>query len=286
MSSYDLSISDLVARTGVTDPTLRVWERRYGFPEPQRTRSGHRRYCEAQVEAVHRVLALRQSGLSLPAAIARAQAPQDPHSISLFAWLRSGRPELEPQVMRKPALIALSHAIEDETLARAEAQVMFACFQRESFYRGARERWRELSATARVAAVFADFEQARAHDPGLAGAEDAGPAEVPISRRQQLSREWAIVAYGGRSSICMVARELAASNPGAASAARVFELLWTVEPDAVRALARSCAVLLGRWLPELAASAEDQLAIDHPASPLEQTRLTTAVMNRVLATMV
>ena len=277
MSRFDLTIGDFVERTGVAEPTLRVWERRYGFPEPRRTASGHRRYSEADVDAVNRVLSLRQSGLSLPAAIARADVPQDPESISLFSSLRSRRPELEPRVIRKPALIALSHAIEDETLARADVRVMFACFQREAFYRSAQARWRELSAATRVVAVFADFEQPRSWG------QDAGPAEVPISRRQQLAREWAIVAYGSRSSICMVARELASSNADSASAARSFELIWTVEPEAVRALARTCVALAGRSLPDLAALAEDELAIDAATPPAEQTRLTVAVTNRVLS---
>lgn len=274
MSRFDLSIGDLVARTGVAEPTLRMWERRYDFPAPRRTESGHRRYSEEQAEQVERVLTLRRAGLSLPAAIARIQVPQDPDAISLFSSLRHLRPELQPQAVRKPPLLALSHAIENETLARAEARVMFACFQREAFYRSSQARWRELSAAARAAAVFADFELAR--QP-----EDA-PAEVPISLRQQIAREWAIVLYGGRSSICMVARELASSNVHAASAARAFELLWSVEPDAVRALARTCVVLMGVRMPELAAGAEEALALEAATVPIEQVRLTTAVVNRLL----
>jgi DICT domain-containing protein len=280
LSRFGLTIGDFVARTGVAEPTLRMWERRYGFPAPQRTESGHRRYSEGQAEVVDLVLVLRQSGLSLPAAIARAQRPPYPDAVSIFSSLRSQRPDLEVRVVRKPVLIALSRAIEDETLARAEAQVMFACFQRERFYRSSQVRWRELAGSARVAAVFADFGQAR--DGDEAG-EGHGPAEVPISRRQQVAREWSIVVYGGQSSICMAARELASSNVDAASATRAFELLWTVEPEAVRSLARACVPLVERALPELAARTEQQLAIDAATPAAEQVRLTTAVVNRVLS---
>lgn len=265
----------MVARTGVAEPTLRMWERRYGFPEPRRTQSGHRRYSQEQVDVVERVLVLRASGLSLPAAIARAQAPPDPDAISLFSTLRDLRPELEPRAVGKPVLIALSHAIEDEALARADARIMFACFQRERFYRSSQARWRELSAAARVAVVFADFAHVRA--------SEAEPAEVPIGRRQQISREWAIVLYGGRSSISMVGRELASSNVDALTRQRAFELLWTVEPEAVRALARVCTNVMRDRLPELAASAEEALGIDSTAVPAEQVRLTTAVVNRTLS---
>jgi DNA-binding transcriptional MerR regulator len=283
LSRFELSIGDFVARTGVNEPTLRIWERRYGFPQPERTESGHRRYSEDQAELVDQVQILRQAGLSLPAAIARAQTPPDPEAISLFSSLRGLRPELERRDVSKPVLIALSRAIEDETLARAEARVLFGCFQRERFYRSSQLRWRELSAAARVAAVFADFEQARSAGGDGPASEDCDPSEVPISRRQQIAREWVIVAYGGRSSICMAARELASSNVNAASQARAFEFVWTVEPETVRTLARTCAVLARRTLPELAASAEDQLAIEAPSPATEQVRLTTAVVGRVLS---
>jgi DNA-binding transcriptional MerR regulator len=274
LSRFELSIGDLVARTGVTEPTLRMWERRYGFPSPERTESGHRRYSEDQAELIDQVQILRQVGLSLPAAIARAQAPPDPEATSLFSSLRSLRPDLERRVVSKPVLIAFSHAIEDETLARAEARVLFGCFQREAFYRAAQRRWIELSAAARVAAVFADFEQERV---------ECEPAEVPISRRQQIAREWAIVAYGGRSSVCMAGRELASSNVDNATPGRSFELVWTVEPEAVQSVARACVALLRRSLPELASAAEEQLGVDAASPAGEQVRLTTAVVGRVLA---
>ena len=280
LSRFDLSIGDFVARTGVAEPTLRIWERRYGFPQPQRTPSGHRRYSIDQAELVDRVLGLRAAGLSLPAAIMRAQLPVDPDAISVFSSLRSQRPELEMRTVGKPVLIALSHAIEDETLARAEARVMFACFQREHFYRSSQRRWRELAGTARVAAVFADFPQPRSGDDGAA---ESQPAEVPIARHQQVAREWSIVMYGGRSSICMAARELASSNVDAATETRAFELIWSVEPEAVRSLARSCVPLVRRSSPALAERAETELAVESASSPTEQVRLTTAVVNRVLS---
>lgn len=36
-------------RTGITEHTLRAWERRFGFPDPVRLPSGHRRYTPDQV---------------------------------------------------------------------------------------------------------------------------------------------------------------------------------------------------------------------------------------------
>lgn len=42
---------------GVSPNTLRSWERRYGFPQPQRSPGGHRQYALAQIEALKLTLA-------------------------------------------------------------------------------------------------------------------------------------------------------------------------------------------------------------------------------------
>jgi MerR-like DNA binding protein len=78
MMSQGLRIGDLVGRTGVAEPTLRMWERRHGFPGPTRTPSGHRRYTEDHVDQILCVLAGRMAGLSLKAAIERAGAVTRP----------------------------------------------------------------------------------------------------------------------------------------------------------------------------------------------------------------
>lgn len=47
MSKVDpelLSIGDIGSETGLSADVIRAWERRYGFPEPVRLPSGHRRY--------------------------------------------------------------------------------------------------------------------------------------------------------------------------------------------------------------------------------------------------
>ena len=50
-----------------------MWEQRYGFPEPGRTASGYRVYTEHDVVAIRRVVAYRDRGLSVPAALERAR---------------------------------------------------------------------------------------------------------------------------------------------------------------------------------------------------------------------
>lgn len=50
-----LSIGELAAATGISVDTLRVWERRYGKPRPQRLPSGHRRYPRSLVAWLRKV---------------------------------------------------------------------------------------------------------------------------------------------------------------------------------------------------------------------------------------
>lgn len=51
-----LSIGALSAATGIPVDTIRTWERRYGFPEPERKASGHRVYPLALVARLRRVV--------------------------------------------------------------------------------------------------------------------------------------------------------------------------------------------------------------------------------------
>ena len=54
-----------MARTGIAAATIRMWEQRYGFPEPERTASGYRMYSEQDVDALRRVSTLRDTGLPI-----------------------------------------------------------------------------------------------------------------------------------------------------------------------------------------------------------------------------
>lgn len=59
--------------TGVSCHTLRVWERRYGFPVPLRTPSGHRRYGADQVALLREVARRTRGGEPVAAVVAAAR---------------------------------------------------------------------------------------------------------------------------------------------------------------------------------------------------------------------
>jgi MerR family transcriptional regulator, light-induced transcriptional regulator len=220
----ELTTAQLAQRTGLSPGTLRMWESRHGFPDPPRLPGGHRRYTEDDAERIRDVLRWRDQGLSLSAAIERARNRRAPAAASVFAGLRRRRPELAPTTLSKPAVLALSHAIEDEYCAQAAGGVLIGSFQRERFYRQAQRRWRELARTAELAVALADFP--RPADPG------DGPLEVPVDRHRALAREWAVLISAGSVQACLAAWE----RPGrddVPDAARQFEVLWSFEPDVV-----------------------------------------------------
>ena len=57
-----LSIAAVERDTGLSKDTLRVWERRYGFPSPERDGAGDRLYPPAQVARLHTIRRLMDAG--------------------------------------------------------------------------------------------------------------------------------------------------------------------------------------------------------------------------------
>ncbi len=251
--------------------TLRMWERRHGFPAPARLPGGHRRYTEHDVELVREVARLREQGLSMSAAIGRARRAAKPAPASVFANLRECHPELAPAVLSKRAMLVITHAIEDEYCARGSSGLLLACFQRERFYRQAERRWRELARTARFAVALADFAQLR---------EPAGAAaEVPIPGGQPLLREWTLVVDDRAGQACLAAWELADQSE-LPDRRRSFEVLWSFEPEVVRSASELALEVLRLGAPGLAERGLAALA--DPVAAAAQLRFASALAHRMV----
>jgi len=242
-----MSMREMSERSGVSEATLRMWELRHGFPEPHRRSSGHRRYSELDLARVRAVVRARESGLSLPAAIELASGHTDEQPPSVYATLRDRIPGLDSQLVPKPGLLAMSRAIEDESMARAERPLLFACFQRERFYRQSEERWRELARTAERAVVLADFRRVRR--------SRQAPLEIPIRVSEPIAREWVIVCESAGFAACLAGWERPHEAPGQ----RAFEAVWTVEASAVRLAAQVCWRLASQAAPGLLGDLRERL---------------------------
>jgi DNA-binding transcriptional MerR regulator len=59
------TIEKVCKLTGISAATLRNWEKRYGFPTPERAGSGHRFYCSSDVEFLKKVKEWVASGHNL-----------------------------------------------------------------------------------------------------------------------------------------------------------------------------------------------------------------------------
>ena len=270
-----LTIREVARETGVSEGTLRMWETRYGFPEPKRLPSGHRRYTDDDVALVRQVARDRETGLSMKAAIDRAREIAGEPEQSIFAGVRRRRPDLQPYLLPKTTLIGLSHAIEDECAARAERPVLFASFQRERFWRHAEPRWRDLALMAQSAVVFADFDMAHAPD------DAHEPIEIPIDRGDPIAREWSLVCDAPGYAAFLAAWERPGQD-GVPDAERRFETIWSVEPVLVREAARIAVGLVERYEPEVVERFVDRLR-DTPPPSAEELRLVGALTNRMVA---
>jgi DICT domain-containing protein len=271
MSDAALTIREVAARSGVPAGTLRMWEERYGFPSPERLPSGHRRFTQDQVDAVRAVIATRESGLSLPAAIERVTGAEDERRDSLYAVLRLRRPELAPELIPKPRMIALSHAIEDECLARAHAPVLIGSFQQARFFGAEQSRWQGFAATAAVAVAFADFETRT----------DTQPVQLHIDRDHVLTREWAIVCLAPAASAALAGWEPPGQDD-VPDGERRFEAIWTVDPELVYEAADAAAALAERVEQDVASRIRDALG-PRPAPSGADVRGVAALARRMVA---
>ena len=226
------SIGVLAARTGLTPGVLRTWDTRFGFPAGSRSATGHRRFTDDDVALVRQVLEARASGLPLQAAIDAVRRASRRSPESVHAVLARDFPQLPVQRLGRRALIALSHAVEDEALARAERPLVLGTFQEGHRYAGSAHRWDELARTASWSAVVADFDDDLPADPS------ARPARCQLPDGSALRREWTVVSVSAARAAVLSAWEV----PGAPGAAPVYESVISTHRPAALAAAR---VLVG-----------------------------------------
>jgi DNA-binding transcriptional MerR regulator len=265
-----MTIGQVAELTGLSEPTLRAWERRFGFPTPIRGAGGQRRYSEAQVEQLRQIVRDREGGLSLEAAVGRAtQDPTAAHTV--FAAL-SERPETSAITIRKPQLTRLVQSVEDEVMATGARPLIIGSFQKERFYRQVERRWAELARTAVLTVARADFAELRtAH----------GVLEVPLGPAEPAAREWSLVCDGPGAAFALAAWELV-GHGARSDAERSFELLWSAEAVSARRAARVAVDLAAEHAPDLPALAAPHLQGD-PTREGPDFRRLAHLGNRVLA---
>jgi DNA-binding transcriptional MerR regulator len=271
-----LSIGEVANRTGVPVPTLRVWERRFAFPSPERQPSGHRRYTEADCEQIAQVVAEREAGRSLAAAIDRVRRTAGRDEDSVVGFLRAQPTVAAPSLLTRRTMRALSHAIEDEASAAGGRGVLVAAFQTEAAYARARHRWDDLAAGADVAAVLAAFAR-----PVPSGRTRAGPVELCLPAGSPLRHEWVVAGHGPGFTACLAGWERPTPE-GTPDHERLFEATWTVDP----ALVRTAVTVMLEADPAVDHALLDRAAhaLDRPVRPgTGDVAAAVALANRMVA---
>ncbi len=109
-----LKTSEAAALLNVSPNTLRAWERRFGFPKPQRSPGKHRLFTHGEVAALRDAL---QEGLSISSAVSRAREGLSADSNSLVGALVSYESErADAAIEAALALRSVERSVEEVLL--------------------------------------------------------------------------------------------------------------------------------------------------------------------------
>lgn len=194
----------------------------------------------------------------------------DPDSV--YIAVRRAFPVLGSVRVRKRALSAVAHALEQEIAGRVREPVLFGGFQTDRFLAPALSRWEQLAEVARACVVFAD--------PGGRTVATDGVELVTIDHAAPLREEWVVVCDDDAFACVLSAWEI----PGLElddDGDRIFDLVWSVEPEPTRVAARTCA----RLAQQAGTPGADRLVHELAAEPVARAnvRTTWQVATRVLA---
>src|ERR1700730_12946969 len=113
-----LKTSEAAALLNVSPNTLRPWERRFGFPKPQRSPGKHRLFTHGEVASLRDAL---QEGLSISSAVYRAREGLSTDSNSLIGALVSYERERADQAIEAAlALRSVERSVEEVLLPTLE----------------------------------------------------------------------------------------------------------------------------------------------------------------------
>lgn len=113
-----LKTSEAAALLNVSPNTLRAWERRFGYPKPQRSPGKHRLYTHGEIAALRDAL---QEGLSISSAVSRAREGLSADSDTLIGALSSfDRDRADSAMEAALALRSLDRSVDEILLPSLE----------------------------------------------------------------------------------------------------------------------------------------------------------------------
>ena len=115
------TISDVERDTGLPKETLRVWERRYDFPQPERDQHGERLYPAAQVQRLRQVKRLLDLGYR-PGKIMH-MSPDQLAALAAKAGAANAPPNADDPELRLCLSLIRQHAMHELRQRLAQAQL-------------------------------------------------------------------------------------------------------------------------------------------------------------------
>ena len=116
-----LKTTEAATLLNVGSSTLRAWERRFGFPRPQRSPGGHRHYAHGEVAALRAAL---DGGLSISVAVSRARGALAADTDALVSALVAYDQERADRAIETAlALRSVERSVEEVLLPGLEAIV-------------------------------------------------------------------------------------------------------------------------------------------------------------------
>lgn len=199
------------------------------------------------------------------------QAPDriEVHS-SLYRALLEHAPELRPTAVSKGALVAASHLIEGLVAQADPPSVLLSGFQHMGHWAAERDRYLRLSEDADVIAVFAGEEPPPEWQTDHVG--------VRLAAGNPLEQEWFVLAMGPSLAITLCGLDGAAHARAQgeheplpeAEADRVFDVVWSFDPDVAQAAADVVVAAIERDAPERAADVRARVAGARPDPTVPQ----------------
>ncbi|WP_340289821.1 ATP-binding protein [Aquipuribacter hungaricus] len=194
---------------------------------------------------------------------------------SLFDRLREVDPGIATLSVTKSTLVATSHLIETLVYEHGQRCVLVSGFQHGRHWAGERDRYLQLSGDHDVIALFAGREL-----PAGSGVDHVG---LRLRTGDPLAQEWFVLAVGPGLAVTLCGLDGDAHSAAQApvrQAERVFDVVWSLDPQVAAVAAQVVVAGVRRTAPERAEEVAALLAEAgrRPPSPVEAARASDALL--------
>jgi len=176
---------------------------------------------------------------------------------SLYPTLRQALGPDQVLLLSKVTLVDMSHAIEEMVLEERLPAAVFTGFQESSHWAQEVERYRALAQVARRVCIFARGD--------LTIAEHVSCEGVTLAIDDALSQEWFLLVLTQEFSVVLCGQDC--HQPHQTEADRLFETLWTFEPEQVARCQRVIQTAVDHYRPELSTRIAQDFQDFPPVNP-------------------